>query len=90
MKAYNSRKYFSMSLYKYNLKFGLSYIWIGLKLKKKKPWGLYFSKALFEGLIFGGAYIWREIFVSKSIGLAYSWKEIYVSNLQIGLPDTRL
>ena len=29
MKAYNSRNYFSMSLYKYNLKFGLSYIWIG-------------------------------------------------------------
>ena len=28
-KANNSRKYFSMSLYKYNLKFGLSYIWIG-------------------------------------------------------------
>ena len=27
------------------------------------PWGLYmyFSKALFEGLIFGGAYLWREI-----------------------------
>ena len=25
MKAYNSRNYFSMSLYKYNLKFGLGY-----------------------------------------------------------------
>ena len=33
------------------------------------PWGLYFSKALFEGLIFGGAYLRREICVSKSIGL---------------------
>ena len=32
--------------------------------------GLYFSKALFEGLIFGGAYLRREICVSKSIGLA--------------------
>ena len=31
---------------------------------------LYFSKTLFEGLIFGGAYVWREICVSKSIGLA--------------------
>ena len=29
-----------------------------------------------EGLIFGGAYVWREICVSRSIGLAYSWKEI--------------
>ena len=34
------------------------------------PWGLYFPKALFEGLIFGGAYLQREICVSKSIGLA--------------------
>ena len=32
--------------------------------------GLCFSTALFEGLIFGGAYLWREISVSKSIGLA--------------------
>ena len=32
--------------------------------------GLHFSKALFEGLIFGGAYLRREICVSKSIGLA--------------------
>ena len=35
-----------------------------------KPWGLYFSKALFEGLIFGRAYLRREICVSKPIGLA--------------------
>ena len=34
------------------------------------PRGLYFSKALFEGLIFGGAYLRREICVSKLIGLA--------------------
>ena len=32
------------------------------------PRGLYFSKALFEGLIFGGACPRREICVSKSIG----------------------
>ena len=37
---------------------------------KNKPRGLYFSKALFEGLIFGGAPVRREICVSKSIGLA--------------------
>ena len=36
---------------------------------RNKPRGLYFSKALFEGLIFGGAYLRREICVSKSIGL---------------------
>ena len=30
-----------------------------------------FLRGLFlEGLIFGGAYLWREICVSKSIGLA--------------------
>ena len=38
---------------------------------------MYFSKALFEGLIFGGAYLRREICVSKLIGLACSGKEIY-------------
>ena len=40
------------------------------KNSENKPGGLYFSKALFEGLIFGGAYLRREICVSKSIGLA--------------------
>ena len=35
------------------------------------------SKALFEGLIFGGAYVRRDICVSKSIGLACSGKGIY-------------
>ena len=44
---------------------------------ENKPRGLYFSKALFEGPIFRGAYLRREICVSKSIGLALSWKEIY-------------
>ena len=34
--------------------------------------GLYFSKALFEGLIFGGAYLRREICISKSIAPAGS------------------
>ena len=42
---------------------------------QNKPWGLYFSKAFFEGLIFGGAYIRRGLSTegnlgSKSIGLA--------------------
>ena len=38
-------------------------------VNKNKPQGLYFSKALFEGFIFGGAYVWREICISKLIGL---------------------
>ena len=35
-----------------------------------------YSKALFEGLIFGGAYLRKEICISKSIGLLAlnSWK----------------
>jgi len=37
---------------------------------RNKPWGFYFSKALFEGHIFGGAYVRWEICVSKSIGRA--------------------
>ena len=37
---------------------------------KNKPLGLYFSKALFEGLILGGAYLQRDICISKLIGLA--------------------
>ena len=41
---------------------------------RNKPRGSYSSKALFEGLIFGGAYLWREITISKSIGLAV-WLE---------------
>ena len=36
---------------------------------ENKPWGLYFSKALFEGFTFGGTYVWREICISKLIGL---------------------
>ena len=49
--------------------------WFYLKIPKISP-GAYifqrpFLRGLFlEGLIFGGAYLWREICVSKSIGLA--------------------
>ena len=39
-----------------------------------KPRGLCFSKALFEGLIFGGAYIRREVCVSKSARLILGGK----------------
>ena len=37
---------------------------------ENKSRGLYLLKALFEGLIFEGAYLRREICVSKSTGLA--------------------
>ena len=40
------------------------------KIPQISPGDLYFSKALFEGLTFGGAYVWREICMLKSIGLA--------------------
>ena len=52
---------------------------------ENKPQSLYFSKALFEGFIFGGAYLWREICISKSIGLTYSWNEIYHFSLCLTL-----
>ena len=47
---------------------------------QNKPWGLYFSKALFKGLIFGGAYIRRGLSVegfciSKLIGLTLKLEE---------------
>ena len=44
-------------------------------IPKISPWAYIFQRPLLrglflEGLIFGGAYLWREICVSKSIGLA--------------------
>ena len=65
---------------------------------ENKPWGLYFSKALFEGLIYGGKFafenqlgLYREGNLrSKLIGLAHSWKEIYVSNFHKVFTETRL
>ena len=47
------------------------------KIPKISPGELYSSKALFERLIFGEAYVRREICVSKSIGLACRGKKIY-------------
>ena len=57
-----------------------TYIYITCSSSESKPRGLYFSNALFEELVFGGAYIRRaclrrEICVSKSIGLAL-WLEV--------------
>ena len=46
---------------------------------------LIFFKGLFEGLIFGGGYLWREICVSKSIGLAFegNWPFLLYFSLYI-------
>ena len=44
--------------------------------------GTYFSKALFERLIVGGAYVRRKICVSKSIGLAL-WLEVNLPFLSV-------
>ena len=40
------------------------------KIPKISPGAYILKKALFEGLIFGGAYVRRKICISKSIGLA--------------------
>ena len=62
---------------------------------ENKPQGLYFSKALFEGLIFEGAYVQREICFSKSIGQALflegNWPFFFVyfvseGNFQVQAP----
>ena len=50
------------------------------KIPKISPGTYIFQRPLLrglflEGLILGGAYVWREICVSRSIGLAYSWKK---------------
>ena len=49
--------------------------YVHVKISKISPGAFIFQRpflrGLFmEGLIFGGAYLWREICVSKSIGLA--------------------
>ena len=53
------------------------------KIPKISPRTYIFQRPLLrglflEGLILGGAYVWREICVSRSIGLAYSWKKFTV------------
>ena len=45
---------------------------------ENKPWGLCFSKAIFEGLIFGGAYVRRGL---CSEGLMYGGKFAFKNRL---------
>ena len=40
---------------------------------ENKPQGLYFLKALFEGLIFGGAYIRRGLSTEGNLRLKIDW-----------------
>ena len=52
----------------------VNFTWVN---SENKPQGLYFSKALFEGLIFGGVYLRTEICISEPIGLAL-WLEVHL------------
>ena len=59
---------------------------IGLRTGKKKyrkipkisPRGLYFSKALFEGLIFGGAYVRRGLSMEGNLRFKINWASLIV------------
>ena len=43
------------------------------KIPENKPQGLHFSKALFEGVIFGGAYIWRGFPTEGKLRFKIDW-----------------
>ena len=47
---------------------------------ENKPWGLYFSKALFEGLIFGGAYIQRGLSTEGNLRFKIDWASLIVGS----------
>ena len=47
---------------------------------KNKSWGLYFSKALFEGLIFGGAYIQRGLSTEGNLRFKIDWASLIVGS----------
>ena len=55
-----------------------------------KHQGLYFSKAFFEVLIFGGSYIRREICVSKSVRLILGGKFASQNRLGYSLQCRRI
>ena len=48
------------------------------KNSENKPRGLYFLKALFEGLIFGGAYIRRGLSTEGNVRLKIDWDSLIV------------
>ena len=45
---------------------------------ENKPCGLYFSNALFEGLIFGGAYIRRGLCTEGNLRFKIDWASLIV------------
>ena len=47
-----------------------------LQNSKNKPRGLHFSKALFEGLIFGGAYIGKGLCTEGNLRYKISWASL--------------
>ena len=48
------------------------------KNSENKTWGLYFSKPLFEGLIFGGAYIRRGLSTEGNLRFKIDWDSLIV------------
>ena len=48
------------------------------KIPKISPRGLYFSKALFEALIFGGAYFWRGLSLEGNLRFKVDWASLIV------------
>ena len=51
-----------------------------VKFRKLKPRDLYFSKALFEGVIFGGAYIWRGLSTEGNLCFKIDWASLIVGS----------
>ena len=50
------------------------------KNSENKPCDLYFSKALFEGLIFGGAYIQRGLSTEGNLRFKIDWASLMVGS----------
>ena len=47
---------------------------------ENKPQGLYFTKALFEGLIFGGAYVRRGLSTEENLRFKIDWASLIVGS----------
>ena len=56
----------------------LSFLNAYCEIPKISPGGLYFSKALFEGLIFGGAYIRRGLSTEGNLCFKIDWASLIV------------
>ena len=50
------------------------------KIPKTSPQGLYFSKALFEGLIFEGTYIRRGLSTEANLLVKIDWASLIVGS----------